>query len=402
VTSPQQARRDAEGRWGGLLAVSSLALAGVYLPVFALGAGGVTLMGQLGFTPVTLGVLVATARLTSAVAATPAGRLADRLADSRGAGAAVRAACALAVVSSVALALASTPLLLAAALVPVGVAQPLAQTAVNVALLRGVPQQRRGLAFAVKQSAMPAAVAMAGVSVPLLFVAVSWRAGFAVAALLPALGLLLSLRVRWPAPTGVSKGAAGRRLGGEVVTLAVAFAVAMAAAMSLGAFSVAGLVDAGTLESQAGWWLGVAGLASIVARLMLGVAVDRFALAPLAVAATALLVGAGGYVSLAFAERVWLPGGLLLAYMLAWGFNGVFSQGVTARFPERAGEASGAMLTASAFGGLIGPVVFGVVATESFAVAWLGCAALALLAGVLMLQVSWAGSQPARPGADPA
>ena len=63
-----------------------------------------------------------------------------------------------------------------------GVANSVNQPAINLFMADQVPMDRQGLAFGIKQSAIPAAVLISGLALPVLAMPLGWRATFAICA----------------------------------------------------------------------------------------------------------------------------------------------------------------------------------------------------------------------------
>src|SRR5699024_1411731 len=122
-----------------------------------------------------------------------------------------------------------------------GVANATAQPAANLAISRTVESRRLGLAFGVKQSAAPAASLIAGLAVPSIALATSWRWAF-VASAAAAAGLAISAilsEVEFQAAQPKQESKVAHRtppLGLALVTLGAGLGIA--SANSLGVFFV--------------------------------------------------------------------------------------------------------------------------------------------------------------------
>lgn len=278
---------------------------------------------------------------------------------------------------------------LAAFLVLGGLANGLAQPGSNLALAHGMGDLRQGLAFGVKQSAIPVAGLVAGVSVPVVGLTLGWRAAFAGAALGAAVLALLLPRGR-PGPVSPRVGSHRRPDVplGTLVLLAGACGLGTAAALSLGTFVVDYVVTAGASSRTAGSLLALGAVASIAVRLATGWLADRHPRSALRGAGLALTLGAAGYAGLALGPprlAVLVPV-IGAAFGLGWGWPALFSLTVVRLNPTAPGAATGVTQAGGALGGVVGPLVFGAVVVHgSYGAAW-GCAAgAALLAAALML-----------------
>ena len=212
------------------------------LPVFLLGGLAVLVRDDLGFSEVQLGLAASTFFTVAALTAVPAGRVAART----GAWAATVLGAATSALALLAMSAAQSYVVLLLALAVGGVANSLAQIGTNGTLAEVVPKHRQGLAFGVKQAAIPAATFVAGFSLPLVGLTLGWRVSFAASALLAVAYVLLAPRTRRRPPTGGVR----RRRRGDVAVLALsvvaaAAALASAAVNGLAAFLVESAVAVG-------------------------------------------------------------------------------------------------------------------------------------------------------------
>lgn len=367
---------------------AGIATVGV-LPVFLTGALAVQIRAELGFGQTGLGIAVAAffgaAALTSAVA----GRFAEHLGPTT----AMRAAALLAGVAMVAVAALarSLPVLLVCLAVG-GVANALAQPATNLYLARRVRSARQGIAFGVKQSAIPASTLLGGAAVPLVALTIGWRWAFvgagAVSTVLAAArpteateGPLSPKR-----PDAAGRGAVDTSLR-PLVVLAVGCGLGAAAAGTLGSFLVSAAVDAGLGEGEAGVLAAGCGLAGILTRIGAGGLADRRSGRHLAAVARMLALGAVGYLLLATTRPGLLIVGALLGYCLGWGWPGLFNMAIVRNNPAAPGAASGITQTGTYTGAVLGPLLFGIAAEHaSYGVAWTGTAITSLAAaGVVVV-----------------
>src|SRR5680860_1094740 len=156
-------------------AAGVLATAAGALPGFLTGALGVQLQGDLGFDAAGLGGAVAGFFAASALGSGPAGVLAERIGPRRTiyVGTIATAVVLIGVAVTV-----RTWVHLVIALVLAGAFNALIQPAVNALLINDAAEGRRGLAFGIKQSGVPAATLVGGMAVPLLALTVGWRAAY--------------------------------------------------------------------------------------------------------------------------------------------------------------------------------------------------------------------------------
>jgi MFS family permease len=385
----------------GAMALSTAGVVVFVLPLYLTGALAVQMSEDLAFGAAILGVAVGIFRGSAAVTSTWLGRAADRWGASR----AFRVSAVVAAVSSAGLALAARgPVSLCAWLVLGGSAHALGQPAANRLLMRNVPRGRRGLAFGLKQSALPTASALAGLSVPTIAVLLGWRWAF----LLGAIGAVVIFvvtgrppeRTAMPQTEAPSRSHLPRR---TLWTLAVALGLGMAAASSVPAFFVDASVTGGLSPDRAGTVLGVASAAAVAVRLGAGWLMDRLTRGHLFVCAGMLATGSVGLVALATGRAELAVLGCVVALAAGWGFNGVFWFALVEADPTAPGAVTGAVAPGGLVGGTLGPVLFGIIAEQvGYGVAWSitaglpTAAAAAMVIGAVQLRRATASAAAAR------
>jgi MFS family permease len=358
------------------------------LPVFLLGSLSIEIRGELGYGEATGGLVLAAFFGASAVVSSRLGRVIDRVGPRRG------LTTALAVVVLVQLGVATLarhPAALALLAAIGGVANATSQLSANVFIARDLPLHRQGLGFAVKQSAMPGASLVAGLTLPTLALTVGWRWVFVAGAVLAAAAATV-VAVRLPHDVAVSR-AEARAIAAEdppprgaLGSLAVAAAFSTAAAITLGGFFVESAIDAGIDAGTAGVAFAAGSLVSIVVRLAVGVVADRRPGNLLG--AVAVMIALGALTSVWFTWRspaVQLIG-VPLAFGAGWAWPGLFNLSVVRAAPRFPGRATGITQTGTYVGGAVGPVIFGAVAEGAgYTAAWWLAAALGLGAAVAVL-----------------
>lgn len=353
---------------------------------------------SLHFGSASQGEALALYYVGAAVASVPAGRLAERVSGVR----VMRGVAVLSVAVLVAFAVLARGLVSLAGLLFVsGVLSGSMQPALNLFLARRVPASRQGMAFGVKQAAVPFASTLAGLAVPAIGVTLGWRWAFVVAgtvacaavAAVPAPATsLAAYRVGRPAHKKVPALA-------PLLVLACGFSLGVLAASALGAFLVSSLVAARVARGTAGLVAALASGVALCTRVTTGIRADRRGGRHFPVVAAMLAFGGLGYVLLAAgaAEHIaWLLViGALFAGGIGWGWNGLFNFAVVRTHSEAPAGASSVVQVGGRLGGMTGPFVVGlVVAHASYADAWIVCAvatvvgALAILAGRRMLVAS--------------
>jgi MFS family permease len=360
-------------------AVATFAL----MPAFLVGSLSVALQSELSLSAATLGNTVSAFFVSATVAAVPVGRLVDRLGARRSViGTALLSGAVLLGIPS----LVQRPWHLAVFLLAGGVAHASAQPAANLALLHAVQPRRRGLAVGVKQSAAPLTTLLAGASVPVFGLTVGWRwafAAFGLAALVP---VAIAPRVRHapagPGPQSRSADANRRSL----VLIAIAAGCGTVLGTSIGTFLVVSAVALGIAPGPAGLLLTVASISSIVVRLALGWLVDRRGFNPLIVGGAVIWAGALGLAGIAVtANATVFVAMAIIGMAFGWGWPTLLHYSIVRFHGATAGAATGVVLTGVSMGGIIGPSMFGNIASAlSYRAAWLALAAVAVVTGVLL------------------
>ena len=241
------------------------------VPGFLVGALALQIRGDLDVSVAAVASGVTVFFAAGALGAGPGGRLAERVGALRAMRGCllVTAACLVA-----AAALAQSLLVLLALLAVAGVSNAITQPAINLFMADEVPLERQGLAFGIKQSAIPAAVLASGLALPLVALPFGWRptfVGFAAVALVIAGIVGRSARTfaasqpRPPAPRPTR----------ALVVTAVGAALASAGPNSLGAYLVASAVDIGIAEGVAGVLAAAGSGVSLITRVIFGQRADR-------------------------------------------------------------------------------------------------------------------------------
>lgn len=367
------------GRWTLATATASTTLA--VLPPTLVGGLGFLLRPALHFDEAHLGAAVATFFAATALSSVLGGRAAQRL----GAAGAMSVAAGGTCICLVGIAtVATTWTHLAVFLVAGGVANGLAQPGSNMSLAAGVARRRQGLAFGVKQSAVPAAGLIVAAAVPVAGLEIGWRTTVvAIAAVATCVTVGLAALPRSQGPAARRPAAPGSTAGDlstrALVLLAAGCCLATSAALSLSTFVVEYAVNLGFRPAAAALLLSCGAGASIAVRLTTGWSSDRSGRRPLATVGAVLAAGALGYAVLSIGGDS--PSMLVLAVIVAsglgWGWPALFALTVVRLNPRAPGAASGVTQAGGALGGVVGPLLFGtLVVHASYRTAWL-CAAVA-------------------------
>ncbi|MBY0337858.1 MAG: MFS transporter [Acetobacteraceae bacterium] len=280
-----------------------------------------------------------------------------------------------------------------------GIAYGLTNPAASQLLGRLAPPHRRNLVFALKQAGVPLGVALAGLALPSLAAAAGWRAALlAAAVLVGALALMVQpLRRGWDTDRDPTAPLLGQ--GGHGPSLLRAHPGLLPLALTGGAFALVqialGAHMAAMLAADFGWDAVAAGalvalcqVTGALARLGWAMLADR-AGSGLAVLA---VIGASSVGMLALLP--WAPGwgGFAVAALFVAvgattaGWNGVLvAESVRLAPPGLAGAASGAVLSLTFLGAVLGPVGLALLtsALGSYVLAFALSAALPLAGATL-------------------
>ncbi|QBI21484.1 MFS transporter [Egibacter rhizosphaerae] len=354
------------------------------LPSFLVSAFAVQLRDDFAFDAARLGFVVGAFYGVSALGSAIAGRRVEHSGAFRGI--ALTASCSAVALLVIAL-FATSWWWVLGALIVAGVGNAVAQPAANLLLAARTPRARQGLLFGIKQAAVPVTTLVGGILVPAVGLTLGWQWAF-IGLSLVAVGLIAA------APRGEASGRPSSRpvMGrtpdlGPLLTVTVGGLLGSAAVNSMGVFHVATGVEAGLAPGLAGAMLAVGSVAGIVARITVGWRADLRDGGHLRVVGGLLTVGAVGFVLVGSGAAPWVfVVGTLLAFAAGWGWNGLYTFAVVRRYPQAPASASGISQTGLWVGGLVGPPVFGLLASElSYLTAWGAGAGCLLAAAVLLL-----------------
>lgn len=364
-------------------------------PVVLTGAMSVEMESDIGFDAPALGAAVTAYYIVSAILSTACGRLTEALGSRR----TTRAAALFGSAGCFIIAAASGMPVLVAGMLVGGVAIAIAQPASNAAILHGVPTERRGLAFGIKQSAIPAGTALAGFAVPAVALTIGWRWAFAGAGVLSALA---AGTVPPGSPPATSSRADRRGLlrgsYGTLVLLAVAAALGAAPAMCLPVFLAGSATDRGLSSGVAGMLLAAGSIGGLVVRMITGAAADRRVGGHLRTIAALMAMGTVGLAAMAIDHRFVFVGSTILAFGTGWAWQGLFNHAVTNRWTQAPAAATGITQTGVFIGGVIGPPAFGAASAHwSDGVGWLVLSGMMASATVIVLLIRRSSRRAAVP-----
>ncbi|TMH75318.1 MAG: MFS transporter [Betaproteobacteria bacterium] len=271
-------------------------------------------------------------------------------------------------------------------------------------LARSAHPDRIALTFSVKQTGVPAGVALAGILVPALTVWLGWKAALGAVAVLclacaaavqPLRAVLDHDRDPGARFTGSALLSGVRLVGasGPLRSMAALSFVYSGLQNCTSSFIVAYLVEElGYGWIAAGIGLTAANLAGVAGRIAWGVVSDRWLAARRTLQALGVLMAIACALAAALTPRwpalaVYATCALLGATAIGW--NGVFLSEVARRAPPgQAGAATGGSLFVTFVGSVVWPPAFGLLQRASgsygvcFAAAGALCAAAVILAGI--------------------
>jgi MFS family permease len=366
--------------------------------LLAIGAGATTvlpgfLIGSLALQirhdlDVSVGAVAAGVTVffaAGALGAGPGGRFAERVGALR----AIRGCLVVTAACLLAAGLATQSLAeLLVVLAVAGVANSVTQPAINLFMADQVPLDRQGLAFGVKQSAIPAAVLISGLALPVLALPFGWRATFAICAVA---ALVVAALVGRAAPSfaAAPQRVPAPRPSRKLVATAVGASLASAGPCALGAYLVASAVDVGIAEGVAGVLAAAGSGISLVVRIIVGHRADRRRDYGFSTMVALLVAGAGGFALLAVGSPVPFVLGAFVAFGLGWGWPGLFNLAVVDLYRESPGAATGISQTGIYVGAAFGPAAYGLLSSGiGYSAAWLVAGACALVAAMFTSYVA--------------
>jgi MFS family permease len=356
-----------------------------FLPVFLVGALSVQINRDFDVGPAVLGLTTALFFLCAGVLATPAGRVVQRFTVQRS----WTLTTTTSAVSLAVLAASPSYAVFVTGLVIGGVGNALSQPTANRILSQTVDGSRLGLAFGLKQGAVPGATLLAGLAVPSIALTVGWRWAFVAGAVLAVLAVAVP---GWFRGESFSRGVDPARsrdtglpkLAFLLLTLGVGFGAAASTAIAV--FFVSSSVSVGLGAGTSGLVFAGCSLLGLLTRVGLGWLVDhRPQVRAYVLVANLMTIGSLGYLLLAANHEVVFIIGALVAFGAGWTWTGVFEFALVRDHRLSAAKASGSAQTGLLLGAAAGPVVFGVIAeTQSQSAAWIIMGTLSLVAGLLV------------------
>lgn len=376
---------------GAGLGAVAVGIVTAILPVFLLSSLSFQIREDLGYGEATAGLVLAAFFASSAAVSSRLGRWVDVVGPRQAMQIALTGTTVLQLLFAVVPAVPAGAVALGVLSAAAGVCNATAQLGANVFIGRDLPLRRQGIGFAVKQSAMPGASLVAGLTLPVIALPLGWRWVFALAAPLTIASLSI-VRSQLPASPPLAASGAGApalpsgRAPRGLVPMAVAAAFATGAAITLGGFFVESAIHAGVDPGTAGVIFSLGSVVSILVRLGVGAIADRRRGDMLGAVAVMLAIGSLTSAWFTLGTPAAHLIGVPLAFGTGWAWPGLFNLSVVRAAPGHPGRATGITQTGTYLGGAIGPILFGTVAESvSFDAAWWLAAALGLAAAGAVL-----------------
>ena len=352
------------------------------LPPFLFGGLAALVRRDLGFGVEGIGLAVAGYFLVSAVASVTGGGIGDRF----GARRAILVGAVVSGITLVSMGSARTGMQLGIALAFGGIGNALIQPAANLLLTQHVPPHRRGLAFGIKQSAIPASALLGGLAVASAGETFGWRTAFLAGAVLALVVPLLTPPERREAGAATPQRSARSRISLGLALLAAAAGASTAAANSMSSYLVEYGIETGLSNRTAGYVLMAGSAAGLISRVVIAWQSDHRPGEHLRVVALLMGGAAVGYVLLASAVApTLLVAGALIAFTLGWGWNALLIYSVVRLYPAAPAASTGVSMGGGFAGSVFGPALFGyLVASFGFSSAWIGAAVCSAAAAVFI------------------
>lgn len=288
-------------------------------------------------------------------------------------------------------------LVMAAGIAISALANSLSQPSANLAIASAIRTERQGLAFGIKQAALPVATFMVGLTAPLFRFEEGWRFAFisiAAAALIFGAFVQLRTRIGLPSPISIAldtakpadRGAKQRVASKPLVYLAIAAGLGTATTMTFAGFLVLYAVHIGLTPSQGALVLAIGSFTGVVSRVLSGYLADRRKGRHLVVVSYMMLGGAAGYLLIALSQEVILLSiASILAFGLGWAWNGVFHLAIVRINPARAANSTGVIQSGMALGATLGPAAFGAALALNFQLAWVALSVCMVAAALMVI-----------------
>lgn len=375
------------------VASSITAATSTSLAVFLTGALAIQMRSSLHFGADAFGFAISIYYVGAAIASVPFGRLAEAVGGVR---VMKPTAIAAALIMLITALFVKSWLALVVILFIAGILSAAMQTSTNLFLARRIPKDRQGMAYGIKQAAIPFSALLGGLAVPGIALTVGWRWAFVGGA---AVSVVAALTVPKSHTTFASYRANHKPIEltdnlRPLIIMGIGFGLSVFAASGLTAFLVTSGVAGGLSKSTAGFVAGFAGATALIIRIVSGFLADRRGRAHFKVVAGMLGFGVLGFLGLAIGSSSGIKwvfiAGAVVAFGAGWGWNGLFNYAVIRSHQNAPARATGITQVGGRLAGVFGPLVFGlIVAHASFAYAWLIDGGACLMGAIIILYGRW-------------
>jgi len=351
------------------------------LPIFLTGVMALQIQAAIDLQIETLGYVFASYFTAAAILAVPLGRLSERT----GPALSLRIGTVLSMVALLGISIVPMVMVLILLTALAGVGTAFTRPATSLLLSRAVTPERQGLAFGLRNSAIPAAALLSGIAVPAIALTIGWRWAFAGAT-------VVGVVVLWILPRTIPR-PDEERIDGQadmalslMVWAAIAAALASTAAVSLGAYTVLTAVRAGMTEATAGILIAVASVVGVASRIGIGHWSDRRSGSQMDIVVAMMTMGGAAYALIAVGSGPLLWIAVPAAYATGWAYYGSYYLSIIRLNPVAPGAAIGIAQAGAFSGSIIGPITLGILASRySFAEAWIAASVAGLVAAGIIL-----------------
>lgn len=269
-----------------------------------------------------------------------------------------------------------------------GMSQPAAND-----LISGNVIHHRGLAYGVKQCALPLAAAVGSIGFSLVALRFGWRAFYLTVVVLALIvGCIAWLNTRGTPVLRTARGAVLDRRNSRIRSVPKLLFVGGAGAFvgnAMTTFYIPASISAGIDAESAAWSMGVGSMVGVAVRLILGRQWDRRHFNAWTVVAFQFWIW--GFAFLLLSQMTGYGVGVvvaLLGFGFGWAWPGLFHLSLSGMMTQSVARATSIIMLGVYVGGLAGPLIVGfTIASVSYATAWLICATLCGLNGLVCMSI---------------
>lgn len=268
-----------------------------------------------------------------------------------------------------------------------GITNGMVQPAINLFLSDVIPRSRQGIAFGIKQAAIPVATFISGLAVPVVALTIGWHYAYLMIAPIGIVLFFLIPRQASPDRTEPRGSKAQSKVFlAPLVVLAVGMGLGSSAANGLSAFLVSSSVYHHWSPGTAGILVVIGSVTGMASRLLNGILADRRNGRHFQVVAMMVGLGGVGYLMLMSGVGWLIVPATIISYGAGWGWNGLFNFAVVWNYPTSAGYATGITQSGAYIGSVFGPLLFGFIVDQSgYNMAWSSTAVEAFAASLAII-----------------